>query len=122
MRKLIARTEDDTIHGINLVLAGLLFFSPWLLGFAGEAVPSWNAWLSAALIALVAVVALAELHRWEECVSGLLGVWAATSPWLLGFAGISQAMWAHVVLGLAIAVLAAYELWRLSDETRATAV
>ena len=122
MSKLIAKAEDNTIHGINLGVAVLLFFSPWLLGFAGELVPSWNAWVSAALIALVAVVALAELHRWEEWVNGVLGLWAAASPWLLGFAGISHAMWAHVILGLAVAVLAAYELWRLSDETRATTV
>jgi hypothetical protein len=31
-------------------------------------------------------------------------------------------MWTHVVLGLAIAALAAYEAWQLSDETRASVV
>ena len=34
MRKLIARTEDHTVNGLNLALAGILFLSPWLFGFS----------------------------------------------------------------------------------------
>jgi len=125
MRKLIARTEDNTVNGLNLALAGVLFISPWLLGFAGHQTASWNAWISAVLIALVAGIALAQLQQWEEWVNVLLGLWVAASPWLLGFwlvgfAGIVNAMWTHVVIGLAVAALAAYELWRMSDETRPT--
>jgi uncharacterized membrane protein len=109
MRKLIARTEDHTVNGLNLALAAILFISPWLFGFAG-------------LIALVAGIALAQLQQWEEWVNVALGLWVAVSPWLLGFAGVANAMWAHLVFGLAVAALAAYEAWRLSDETRPTTV
>jgi len=122
MRKLIARNEDNTINGLNLALAALLFISPWLFGFAGPQVGSWNAWVSAALIAVVAGIALAELYRWEEWVNVLLGLWVAVSPWLLGFAGVANARWTHLLVGLAVAALAAYELWRMSDETRPTTV
>lgn len=122
MRRLIARKEDHAINAVNLALAGILFLSPWLLGFAEHQTASWNAWVSAVLVALVAGVALAQLHEWEEWVNALLGLWVAASPWLLGFTGIANAMWTHLVIGLAVAALAAYELWQLHDERRATTV
>jgi SPW repeat len=122
MRKLIARTEDHTVNGLNLALAGILFLSPWLFGFATHQTAAWNAWLSAAVIAVVAAVALAQLHQWEEWVNALVGLWVAASPWLLGFAALANPMWTHLLIGLAVAALAAYELWRLNDETRATTV
>ena len=31
---------------INLVLAIRLFISPWIIGFAAEANPAWNAWIA----------------------------------------------------------------------------
>jgi hypothetical protein len=122
MRKLIARTEDNTINGLNLALAVVLFVSPWLFGFAGHQTASWNAWVSAAVIALVAGIALSQLQQWEEWVNVIVGLWVAASPWLLGFAAVANAMWTHLVIGLAVAALAAYELWRMSDETRPTTV
>jgi SPW repeat len=122
MRKLTARTEDNTINALNLALAGLLFVSPWLLGFAAHQTASWNAWISAVLIAIVAGVALAQLYHWEEWANVILGLWAAVSPWALGFAGETYALWTHVLIGLAVAVLAAYELWRISEEGSPTAV
>ena len=80
MRKYIARTEDHAINGINLVLGGILFFSPWLFGFSGEQTAAWTAWITGALIAVVAAIALAELRQWEEWVNGLLGLFVAVSP------------------------------------------
>lgn len=81
-----------------------------------------SAWISAALIALVAGGALAQLHQWEEWVNAFLGLWVAVSPWLLGFAGIASAMWTHLVVGIAVVALAAYELRLLADENRPTTI
>jgi hypothetical protein len=122
MRKLTARKEDHTINGLNLALAGVLFVSPWLFGFAEHQTASWNAWVSAALVALVAGIALAQLHPWEEWLNALVGLWVAASPWLLGFAGVATAMWTHLVIGLAVAALSGYGIWLLSDERRPTTV
>jgi SPW repeat len=83
MRKLTARKEDHTINGLNLALAGVLFVSPWLFGFAEHQTASWNAWVSAALVALVAGIALAQLYPWEERLKAFVGLWVAASPWLL---------------------------------------
>ncbi len=122
MRKLTARKEDHTINGLNLALAGVLFVSPWLFGFAEHQTASWNAWVSAALVALVAGIALAQLYPWEEWLNALVGLWVAASPWLLGFAGVATAMWTDLVIGLAVAALSGYGIWLLSDERRPTTV
>jgi SPW repeat len=122
MRKLTARKEDHTINGLNLALAGVLFVSPWLFGFAEHQTASWNAWVSAALVALVAGIALAQLYPWEEWLNALVGLWVAASPWLLGFAGVATAMWTHLIIGLAVAAVSGYGIWLLSDERRPTTV
>ena len=122
MAKVIARTEDHTVNGITLVLGALLFTSPWLFGFSGEQTAAWSAWVTGGLIATVAAIALMELREWEEWAIGALGLIAAVSPWLFGFAGVSHAMWTHVALGIAVAALAAFEAWRLSDRTPARVV
>jgi len=116
------RSELTAINVVNAIAAAFLFVSPWLFGFAGEQVASWNAWISGVLIAGLALAALAELREWQEWGSLVLGLWAAISPWVLGFAGLSHAMWTHVAVGLAVAVLAAVELWLMRrDDHHVTA-
>ena len=101
---------------INLVLAVLLFISPWALGFVGERIPAWHACIAAVVIAGIALAAIAAFAEWEEWINLVLGIWVAISPWVLGFAGIANAMWAHLVLGVLVALAAAWELWQVRHE------
>ena len=105
------RTEKRTIDIINLVLGACLAFAPWALGFTGQTAAAWNAWVAGAAIAFVAVDALANLTEWEEWANMALGIWAILAPWVLGFAEAAQAMYAHLLIGLCVAVLAAVNLW-----------
>ena len=105
----------------NLVLAILLFISPWVLGFSTERNPSVNAWISAIVIGALALGAIGAFREWEEWVSLLAGIWVVVSPWILGFAAITFAMWVHVVLGLLVAAAAAWELWEVRHQPPATA-
>jgi hypothetical protein len=41
-------------------------------------------------------------------------LWTLASPWILGFQG-TTAMTVHVLIGAAVAVLAAIELWMMSQ-------
>ena len=44
--------------------------------------------------------------RWQDVVNILMGLWIATSPWVLGFPGSHYAaMWNALVVGIAIIVL-----------------
>ena len=45
---IVTRRQD----WISLVLAILLFISPWVLGFVGEGRAAWNAWLSRVTMAI----------------------------------------------------------------------
>jgi hypothetical protein len=58
--------------------------------------------------------------RWQDVVNVLVGLWVATSPWVLGFVdNYYAAMWNALVVGIAIIVLelvdidwpAAWEEW-----------
>jgi len=98
------------IDGTNLILGLILFIIPWVVGPATNAV-AWNAWIVGGLVAFNAGCALAGFAAWEEWTNLVLGLWAAISPWIFGFQANVQATWTYVVLGLAIAALAAIQLW-----------
>ncbi|HWL21391.1 MAG TPA: SPW repeat protein [Bradyrhizobium sp.] len=96
----------------NLVLGGILFVSPWIFGFS-QGAASQNANITGIVIAVLAIAAIAAFAVWEEWLNLIVGLWALVSPWVLGFQG-TTAMTVHVIVGIAVAVLAAIELWILS--------
>ena len=97
----------------NLILGAILFVSPWMFGFgAGSA--SENAYVAGLAIAILAIAALAAFAVWEEWLNLVVGLWTLVSPWVLGFQG-TTAMTVHVVIGAAVAILAAIELWIMSQ-------
>jgi hypothetical protein len=97
----------------NLILGAILFFSPWIFGFdAGRA--SENAHIAGIVIAVLAIAALAAFATWEEWLNLIVGLWTLVSPWVLGFQG-TKAMTVSVIIGIAVAILAAIELWIMSQ-------
>ena len=61
------------------------------------------------MIAVLAIAALAAFAVWEEWLNLIVGLWTLVSPWVLGFQG-TTAMTVHVIVGAAVAILAAIEL------------
>ena len=97
----------------NLILGAILFFSPWIFGFdAGRA--SENATIAGLVIAVLAIAALTAFAVWEEWLNLIVGLWTLVSPWVLHFQG-THAMTVHVVIGAIVAILAALELWIMSQ-------
>jgi len=105
------KSEFTAINLVNTVFGFALLAAPWLFGFSGETGATWTAVVLGALIALVALAAAIELREWEGWANVAFGVAAVVAPWLLGFSGVANAMWSHVGVGLAVAILAAVELW-----------
>jgi hypothetical protein len=101
--------------GLGLLLAA----SPWLLRFTGLEAATLNAVIIGGLVCALSALALTLLDRWEAYISGLLGIWAILSPWLIGFTAYDTAMVAHVALGALIIAIAAIEVWQSGSRNNA---
>mgnify|MGYP005814078717 CR=1 FL=1 len=109
--KSLSSRSSSAFDIINIVAGLGLLLSPWYFGYSGERYATWNAWIVGAVATLVAISALVAFNEYEEWVNLVLGLWAIVAPWALGFAATAAAMWAHVIAGLVIAVLAAGSVW-----------
>jgi hypothetical protein len=98
---------------VNAFLGAVLFLMPWLFEL-GSTAAAWNVGIVGAVIVALSIAAIIRFTQWEEWINLILGLWVMVSPWVLGFAAMAAAMWGHVVIGAAIVVLAALELW-MSD-------
>jgi hypothetical protein len=94
---------------VNLSLAVVLFFSPWLFDLSGGA-PWQTASIVGLIIAVLSIAALAAFAVWEEWLMLVAGLALIVAPWLLAFQD-SQAMTIDVAIGIVVAVLAASEAW-----------
>jgi hypothetical protein len=98
---------------INLILAIWLFLSPWIVGFVNVAPAAWVAWLSGIAIAIISVVALSVSGEWEEWINLLLGIWVLISPWVVHVHHQQPPTVVLFFTGLAVAIIAAIDLWML---------
>jgi len=102
----------ETILDIyNLILAAFVFVSPWLLSYVRDAAIE-NAWITGAVGVALTLAALLLFAEWEEWALGAVALWLIVSPWVLGFAH-TRAMHVDIGIGIAIAYIAALELWLL---------
>jgi hypothetical protein len=93
----------------NLILSGVLFFSPWAFDLSRGA--QWQtASIVGIIIAVLSIAALAAFAVWEEWLNLIAGLALIVSPWLLGFQD-SDAMTIDVAIGVVVAALAAFEVW-----------
>src|SRR5262249_40752672 len=93
---------------VNLILGGVLFFSPWLFDLSAGA--QWQtASIVGIIIAVLSIAALSAFAVWGEWFLLVAGIGLIVSPWLLGFQN-SEAMTINVVIGVAVAVLAGFEV------------
>jgi hypothetical protein len=105
--------EDAAINGLNAALGVILLVSPWLIGFEAEGMATWTAIIGGTVIAAMALAAFLRLLEWEEWINLVAGLCVAASPWLIGFTAVARATWTHIIIGVLVALLAAFELWRM---------
>lgn len=110
--------RESVLDLYNLVLAALLFVSPWIFAFTNRT-GKLDVWLTSAAIVAISVGAMFAYANWAEWANLLLGLWLVVSPWLLGFTG-TRAMHFSVAVGAVVAFLAALELFLHYDETHYT--
>jgi hypothetical protein len=98
----------------NLVLAVVLFATPWFLVRA-TATTDLDLWASSAAIGAISVTALLAFAWWKEWLNLLLGFWLIASPWLLGFAH-THAMHFSIGIGVVVAFMSVLEIWLVYDK------
>lgn len=109
MRKWRKWQRESVLDVYNLLLAAVLFVSPWLFRLTNSPGKA-DLWASGAVIALISLAALIAYRDWEEWANVLLGVWLIASPWLLGFAH-TRAMHFSIGIGILVAFLAILDVW-----------
>jgi len=107
--------RESVLDLYNLLLAALLFASPWLFRLTNGP-GKMDLWATAAVIAIISLAAMIAYKDWEEWANLLLGLWLIVSPWLLGFAH-TRAMHFGIGVGIVVAFLAGLDLWLRYDAT-----
>ena len=107
--------RETVLDLYNLLLAALLFVSPWLFRLTNGS-GKMDLWATGAVVALISLAAMIAYRDREEWANFLLGLWLIASPWLLGFAHTS-AMHFSIGIGIVIAFLAVLDLWLHYDAT-----
>lgn len=52
--------------------------------------------------------------NWVQLV---LGLWVLVSPWILGFAEITTALWSNVIIGILVVISALWQLFGTKLQT-----
>jgi hypothetical protein len=98
---------------VNAVIGAWLLLSPWAVGYSGDALATGNAVLVGLALVAAALGAILVPRAWEEWSEAAVGAWLVVSPWVLGFAGQTDARMSAVSLGAAVMALA---LWTIASD------
>jgi SPW repeat len=110
--------RESVLDLYNLLLAALLFVSPWLFKLSNTAA-KMDLWAGGAVIAAISLAAIAAYASWEEWTNVAVGLWLVISPWALGFAH-TRAMHYSIGIGAVVAFFALLELWLQYDAAQAS--
>lgn len=104
-------TEHRNWEDFLSAAAGVVIVvSPALAGNGTDPAIVLSCGLVGVIIAMVAMLELISLQRWEEYLELACGVWVILAPALLGYDGMLR-IW-HFVLGALVVALALLELWQ----------
>ena len=108
---MLRRRPEAVLDIYTLTLGAFLFVSPWLFAFS-HGVAGTDLRASGAAIAAASIAALLMFAEWEEWIVLVAALWLVVSPFALDFAH-TAAMRVSIGVGLAVAYIAALELWLL---------
>ncbi len=102
----VRRWQDQLI----LLLGLWLFVSPWAFSYPLGSLEAVNAFVSGIVIVVLAAFDLYKTYFWAVVVNLLVGLWVAASPWVMEAAQQKSMMWNELIIGIAVFVLAVWEL------------
>lgn len=111
-RRFSLKTHNTWEDWLGIALGTLIVISPLAAPQPLSEVVLLNAVTVGVLIVALSALEMVDLRRWEEAISFLLGGWLVAAPAFLGYAESGTLRFWHIVLGLAVMALAAFELWQ----------
>jgi hypothetical protein len=93
------------------LLAIWLCISPGPLEYGGDQIATYAAVLTRFVLICTEIVTISAFRLWEEWINIFIGCWLIAAPWIFHFTS-SSATTNFVIVGLLVAILALYELWR----------
>lgn len=113
------KTHKTWEDWLGIALGALIVVSPLAAPQPAAETVLLNAVFVGVAIVALSGLELVDLRRWEEALSFLLGGWLVASPYMLGYDQSGELRYWHIVLGLVVMALSAFEFWqdrRLSRE------
>ena len=103
------KLDEAVLKWATLVLAAILFMSPYAFGFDDVPAAAWAAWIEAPAIAMISLAfSSAEEAKWA---APIVGIFTTVSPWVLGFSDTQAATAVHGTIGLIITTIAGARFW-----------
>jgi SPW repeat len=96
----------------GIALGVLIALSPWLAGQTDNPVVLWITIAAGLWVVQFAGLELFDLEISEEAWLLVCGLWLIASPFVLGYVDSGTLVYWHLVLGAAVVLLAALELWQ----------
>ena len=106
--------NESALDLYNVVLATLLFASPWMFSLT-NGTARMDFWICSAAVVAISLGAIFAYANWEEWANLLFGLWLIASPWVLGFSQ-TRAVHFAVGIGAVMAFLALLELWLMYEK------
>ena len=109
------RTWEDWL-GIALGL--VIACAPWVVDDIRNGTAVANATVAGIAVVFLSELDLVQFRRWPQIGLLCCGIWVAMSSIVFGYSGGSALRVWHLVAGLAVALLAAFELWQHRDPAK----
>jgi uncharacterized membrane protein len=103
---------------ISMGLGALILLTSWVGNDVGSQTVATNATVVGILVLALGASEFLDLHRWEESLEVVCGLWLIASPFVFGYADAGTLRIWHFVLGIAVVLLAVLELrqdWKAGD-------
>jgi hypothetical protein len=106
------------MYWVTGVLGLALIVAPFVLGYSDNTTALWASIVLGVVVAGVSLFEAWDKARWEYWVAGAAGVLAVLAPFVLGFTAVTAALWASLILGAIIVILAGYEVFAVRPKTQ----
>lgn len=101
------------MYWVTLLLGIISMAAPYLFGYSDNTAALWTGFIVGAVLMGTSVMEWLdeEKRTWEYWVAGLAGISAIAAPFVLGFGGLTGAVWTLALIGIVTVVISGARLF-----------